>query len=132
MIRTKDRIIGHVYVKSTLNGYVNRKLALSGVVNAKSMLTGCVTTKQQIVGSINTVSTLKGSIRVKAELQGSLNIGSIFKYDKFEGPYEVTPLTEQQTLNTEQKFVENTITVKAVPYAKVTNSANGTTITIGG
>lgn len=50
---------------------------------------------------------------------------------KYNGEYSVTPSTEEYTLLTSQKFVDANIVVEKVPFSEVTNTANGTTITIG-
>lgn len=49
----------------------------------------------------------------------------------YDGEFSVTPsATEEQTLLTSQKFMDADIKIEKIPYAEVTNSANGTTITI--
>ena len=51
--------------------------------------------------------------------------------ETYEGVYEVTPKTEAQTLETANKFLENNISVFAIPYFDVSNTAGGRTIYIG-
>ena len=48
----------------------------------------------------------------------------------YEGDYEVTPTVEGFELATAQKMMKDDFTVKAIPYAEVTNTANGLTVTI--
>ncbi len=64
--------------------------------------------------------------------------GEIFKVgggeadlDTYDGEYDVTPKTEAQKLKTAQKIMSGDVTVFAIPYAEVTNTANGKTVTIG-
>lgn len=50
----------------------------------------------------------------------------------YDGTYEITPSANSDlTLKTSQSFIDADITVKKIPYADVSNSANGRTITIG-
>lgn len=49
----------------------------------------------------------------------------------YEGSYEVTPsASEDVTLQTENTYLDANIVVQKIPYAEVTNAANGTTVTI--
>lgn len=90
---------------------INSKMALQGVVAAKQTLIGAVTGKQQ--------------------LSASVNVGGTIRPESYKGEYEVTPTTSAQILETSQKFLEDDVTVKEIPYAEVTNLANGITVTIG-
>ena len=49
----------------------------------------------------------------------------------YTGEYEVTPKVKMQTLGTKEKVMKNDVTIKEIPYAEVTNLANGKTVTIG-
>lgn len=50
--------------------------------------------------------------------------------DTYEGPYEVTPKTEAQTLPTAKKVMTDDVTVKSVPYYETNNSSGGLTVYI--
>ena len=51
---------------------------------------------------------------------------------KYDGEYEVTPLTEgSTTLKTANTFMSKNVHVKEIPYYEVTNSQKGTTVSIG-
>lgn len=50
-------------------------------------------------------------------------------YDPYEGPYEVTPKTVEQILETKDKNMVDDVTVHEIPYAEVSNTY-GTTVTI--
>lgn len=52
-------------------------------------------------------------------------------FDYYDGDYIVTPLDEDQILDTRQKAMRNDVTVLAVPYAEVDNPYGGVTVTIG-
>lgn len=47
----------------------------------------------------------------------------------YEGPYEVTPKTEDQILDTNMKTMRDDVTVFEIPYAETTNE-HGTTVVI--
>jgi hypothetical protein len=49
----------------------------------------------------------------------------------YEGDYEVTPNTEEQTLPTSDKRMEDDVTVHAIPYYETTNESGGYTVIIG-
>lgn len=50
----------------------------------------------------------------------------------YAGPYEVTPNFEDQTLATNDKIMQDDVTVLQIPVARVSNTAGGNTVTIGG
>lgn len=51
-------------------------------------------------------------------------------YNYYEGEYEVTPTVAAQSLATAKKVMRKDMTINAIPYAEVTNTANGLTVTI--
>lgn len=53
------------------------------------------------------------------------------EYPEYEGEYFVIPEVESQTLDTSNRVLTEDVTVDAIPYAEVSNSADGTTVTIG-
>lgn len=50
--------------------------------------------------------------------------------EPYEGPYEVTPRVEAQTLPTAKKLMREDVSVRAIPYFDVSNPAGGNTIYI--
>ncbi len=50
-------------------------------------------------------------------------------YEVYEGPYIVTPKVIEQTLETNNKFMDYDVTVLEVPYAETSN-IYGTTVII--
>lgn len=53
------------------------------------------------------------------------------EFDYYTGEYEVTPRTTRQVLDTGQKIMTDDLVVVEIPFAAVTNNANGLTVTIG-
>lgn len=67
--------------------------------------------------------------KVMMVVDGKWAAGELPLYD---GAYEVTPsATNDKTLYTAQKLMDADIQVNKIPYSEVSNSANGTTVTIG-
>ncbi|MBO7449795.1 MAG: hypothetical protein J6U54_05440 [Clostridiales bacterium] len=50
----------------------------------------------------------------------------------YDGPYEVSPMFEDQTLHTENKLMEDNVIVDAIEVSRTTNPSGGTTVYIGG
>lgn len=50
---------------------------------------------------------------------------------EYDGEYTITPKVEAQTMPTKNKLMLEDVTAEAIPYAEVSNSTNGKTITIG-
>ena len=83
--------------------------------------------------SINAKCSLKGVVAARQTLVGSLNVGGVIKVEPehYEGDYEVIPSVEAQVLETNQKFMDDDVIVRKIPFYEVTNTTGGTTITIG-
>lgn len=92
-------------------------------ISAKRSLSGELNTKKKLVGNISGTASLTGDIAISNTV--------IVDYDEFEGPYEVKPLVESQTLDTKEKLMKEDLVVLAIPYAEVANLSNGITVTIG-
>lgn len=50
---------------------------------------------------------------------------------RYDGEYSVTPAAEEQTLLTARKYLDANLKIEKIPYSEVSNTANGTTVTIG-
>ena len=50
--------------------------------------------------------------------------------DYYQGSYEVTPTVKGETLATAKKTMLMDLIINKIPYAEVTNTANGLTVTI--
>lgn len=48
----------------------------------------------------------------------------------YDGDYEVTPTVAAKRLETAKKIMNEDLIIKAIPYAEVSNGANGKTVTI--
>lgn len=56
---------------------------------------------------------------------------TVEEYEEFLGPYIVTPMNFEQTLDTDKKLMKNDVTVLEVTYAETDNLYGGLTVTIG-
>lgn len=77
---------------------------------------------------------LIGLVRQDVKLSGRiiLPVGYNGDYENYEGPYEVIPKIESQSLSTKNKCMSNNVTIREIPYYEVSNASNGETIIIGG
>lgn len=49
---------------------------------------------------------------------------------KYQGNYSVIPRAKAQSIATAGNYLSDDVIVEAIPYAEVSNNANGTTVTI--
>lgn len=52
-------------------------------------------------------------------------------YPDYTGVYEITPTTEEQTLETRRRVMAENVTVHEIPYYETTNESGGYTVIIG-
>lgn len=52
-------------------------------------------------------------------------------YSKYNGPYQVTPINENQILPTKKTYLDNNITVNDIPFSVIPNDVDGLDIRIG-
>lgn len=80
------------------------------------------------------METLKARILETPKLTVDLKNVTIYASDleTYKGETVVTPKFEEQKLKTKNLVVEDDISVTAIPIVKVSNSAGGNTIIIGG
>lgn len=53
------------------------------------------------------------------------------EYDPYEGPYEVVPTKNVQTLKTNKRRMKDDVTVDAINYSETLNIGGGKTAVIG-
>lgn len=79
---------------------------------------------------IRLTARIKGIQKLSANLQNVTIYSS--DLETYKGETVVTPKFEEQKLHTKNLVVEDDISVTAIPVVKVSNSAGGNTIIIGG
>lgn len=101
-------------------------LILSGDVIQKGIsLNGGINTKQGV--------TLSGDVKTgRIILVGSVKCSTVDKdAPRYEGPYEATPKSYEQTLLTDDHYMEDNVVVNRIPYSEVSNPQGGKTVNIG-
>ena len=74
------------------------------------------------------LSVLEGENRIILTPEKEGTVG----YPQYSGAYEVTPSFEKQTLETAYKVMMGNVEVEPIPMEKVSNTAGGMTLIIGG
>lgn len=82
-----------------------------------------------LVGQIIPQVTLVGTISNSGALIGTLHLPE--GYEDYEGSYIITPGADSKTIATNDKHLSQDIVIEPIPYAEVSNDANGYTVTIG-
>ena len=77
------------------------------------------------------MNVLKCTIKEQRLVASLQQVTSGTHIEHYQGPYEATPKTTAQVLETNKKFMDNDVTIKKIPFYEVGNNHGGTTITIG-
>lgn len=85
---------------------------------------------------LDTTGELLGAVLDRpGSLAGTIPGKIVFQIPKdcpvYEGEYEVTPAVQAQTLSTAGKLLQNNVKINEIPFAEVSNTSGGTTVTIG-
>lgn len=95
----------------------------------EGVLVGHISVEGRLTGVISSNGNLVGTIHSDGNLYGTLSVPE--DYVDYIGSYDVIPKVTEQIVNTHDRHMTDDLTVKAIPYAEVTNQANGMTATIG-
>ena len=84
----------------------------------------------ELSGTLSKGLTLQGSLSAPQMIEGQLTIPNAILPPSYEGPYEVTPGAEEQTLQTDALYMTGNITIEAIPsnYGLITWSGNTLTV----
>lgn len=63
---------------------------------------------------------------------GNVGYTILSDIEVYNGSYEATPTVNEQSLLTAKKFMEDDVTIKAIPYYDTANTSGGNTVYIGG
>lgn len=94
------------------------------------VLIGHIFGKDDITGGI-LYETINGVVSSKKQITGNIALSSEIPTNFYDGPYEVTPMVEAQTVQTKDKYMSDDLTVKSIPYFDVSNTSGGSTVYIG-
>ena len=84
----------------------------------------------ELSGTLSKGLTLQGSLSAPQMIEGQLTIPNAILPPSYEGPYEVTPSAEGQTLSTEFLYMTGDITINPIPNNYGLITYNGVTITV--
>lgn len=91
-----------------------------------NVLRGSISTKKKVL----TGAICAGDKPLSGTIPGTLEFHYLVDVPEYEGPYEVTPQVEAQTLETAGKIMKNDVAVKAIPIYEVSNTSGGSTVYI--
>lgn len=132
-IKDRQSLVGTIFTAKPVIGRVGSKRIISGSVSNRTSMIGSVSDRKSVIfGSADSSAQLNGDVRNQNQLTGHISVGSDFEHIVYDGPYEAMPHRDDQVVNTKGRLMREDFTVKAVPYAEITNNADGITITIGG
>lgn len=69
----------------------------------------------KLTGTIQGVGGITGDLSSAGGLSGDISMPDVMPVDPYEGPYSVTPTESAQTLETDEKLMEDNVSVGAIP-----------------
>ena len=82
-------------------------------------------------GQVVTAHDLRGTVVARSpDWKATVVSGMLGGGIPFDGPYEVTPDADGETLATRMKTMADDVTINPIPYVETTNEAGGYTISI--
>lgn len=117
-------------VYGELSGTLTRPQELECTLTASQELKCILTPSQTLSGILTPSQVLRCVMSAPPGISGVLSIpqGSMPPY--YEGPFEVTPSTEEQTLETYHLYVGADIKINPIPNNYGLITYNGVTITV--
>ena len=91
---------------------------------------GIVHINESIGGVIVSDGSIGGRISSDGYIKGTIGYRQCHEVQKYSGSYDVTPRSYAQTLDTDSKYMEEDVNVRAIPYFETSNE-DGTTVYIG-
>lgn len=87
---------------------------------------------ETIKGVIHVEQQVSGKMVADGGLRGIVFSGQSRECKSYSGTYDVVPKTNEQILDTYDRHMDENLTIRAIPYAEVTNNSGGKTVSIGG
>ena len=84
----------------------------------------------ELSGTLTSSGTISGTLSVPQTIEGSLTIPASVLPPSYEGPYEVTPQAQTQTLETDLLYMRGNITINPIPSNYGLITWNGSTLTV--
>lgn len=92
---------------------------------------GTLSATCSLTGNISQRMGLTGRLALIGGLTGRLTSAYTVHTDAYDGPYEATPMTVSQKLNTKEKYMNDDMSIRSIPYFDVGNTSGGSTVYIG-
>lgn len=92
---------------------------------------GIVHIAEAVEGIVISDGAIGGKISADGYIRGEIGYRQCHEVAKYDGEYDVIPKTYAQYLDTDNKLMEEDVTVRAIPYYETSN-INGTTVYIAG
>lgn len=78
-----------------------------------------------------TAQTFAPAVTVtKQSITPAMSVAMPIEVPEYDGPYEVTPRVQGQTLHTKNRRMTEDVTVRDIPVYRVSNPAGGSTVYI--
>lgn len=84
----------------------------------------------ELTGTLTGAQTITGALSAPQSIEGELTIPSAILPPSYEGPIEVTPSGEGQTLDTANLYMTDNITINPIPNNYGLITYNGSSITV--
>ena len=112
-----------------IKGRIKSQGSLKGVI-AKTVEEVERQTKEITITENGTIEVVPDSLGLLEKVTVTTDVigGDVPEY---QGSYEVTPSSKEQTLSTAKKVMREDVKIKEIPYVEVSNASGGITVTIG-
>ena len=84
----------------------------------------------ELSGVLTPAGTLSGTLSTPATIQGKLTVPLHVLPPIYSGPYEVTPSSTEQVLETDAFYMNGNITINPIPSNYGLITWNGSTLTV--
>lgn len=86
----------------------------------------------ELRGTLRARGALSGSVKSQGTLQGAVVIPEAVKAESYDGAYEVMPkFSSDVVLPTENRLMQQNLTVLKIPQYEISNEAGGKTLIMG-
>lgn len=84
----------------------------------------------ELSGTLTSTGTISGSLSAAGTISGGLTVPEYVLPAAYTGPYEVTPSSETQTLDTDAFYMNGNVTINPIPSNYGLITWNGSTLTV--
>lgn len=124
-----DDLDGNVDGQENIVGGLDNEEDIVGGIESDGEVSGVIDISDDITTQISMEGQIEGHIYGEPTIQGEVILTSCVEIPPYQGDYEVTPRTDEQSLPTKSKYMLDDVTVKAIPYYE-THNDYGTTVYI--